>query len=285
MTYDAWFPHLGIKIEHLSRVAFAPFGFNIYWYGVIITAAIVAGMYMVSREAFKTGQNADDYLNFAVIAIIAGVIGARAYYVLFRFGYYRQNLGEILAVRDGGLAVYGGIIAAVVAAAIFCRKRGISFGLLFDTFTPSLLLGQILGRFGNFFNREAFGGYTDGLFAMRYPASSVPNAPESVLSRLVEAGGTSYIQVHPTFLYESACNLALLIFILIFRRKKRFNGQIACVYFIGYGAARFFIESLRTDSLLLPFTQIPVSMVVSALIFLVGFTIIIRNRKVAREGK
>ena len=171
-------------------------------------------------------------------------------------------------LRQGGLAIYGGVIAAIITVFVFSRVRKLSMGLLCDTAGLGLVLGQVIGRWGNFFNREAFGGYTDGLFAMQLPLSAVRSSDvtDSLLQHVVEVNGISYIQVHPTFLYESLWNLILLILLILFTRHKRFDGEVFLLYLAGYGIGRFWIESLRTGLVLLPVIGYPVSMALAALL-------------------
>lgn len=248
---EIWFPNLGIKISHLSRVAFTLFGKDIYWYGIIIGSGVLLGLLLALKEAERTGQNPENYLDFALYGVIFAVIGARLYYVIFSWENYKDNIFKVFAIREGGLAIYGGILAGILTAIIYARKKKIPFWLLADTTAPSLLLGQIMGRWGNFFNREAFGGYTDGLFAMRYLKEQVSGIPPQVMNHLVEVNGIEYIQVHPTFLYESLWNIGVFILLMIMKRNKRFEGQIFAFYLFGYACGRVWIEGLRTDQLLI----------------------------------
>ena len=227
---EVWFPNLGIEIQKLDNVAFNIFGLEVYWYGLIIGIGILSGLLLAVHEAKRTGQNPDDYMDFVLVAIVACVIGARLYYVAFSWDNYKDNLMSIFALREGGLAIYGGIITAVICAILFTRYKKMNFWLFADTAAPSLKLGQIIGRWGNFFNREAFGGYTDGLFAMRYIKDQTYNIAQSVLDKTVFVNGTEYIQVHPTFLYESLWNLGVLVILLILKRKKKFDGEIFGLY-------------------------------------------------------
>ncbi len=268
-TPDIYFPNLGIEIQHLDRVAFSIFGFDIYKYGAIICLGVILGIILAIYEAKRTGQNPDDYTDFVFWAIPCGIVGARLYYIIFNGG----SLSEFFAIREGGLAIYGGIIGAVIAVIIYTRIKKLPLLLFTDTAAMSLLIGQILGRWGNLVNREAFGRAYEGLFAMAYKAEQVSGLSiegsngiyhgEAVYP-LHSLNGTDYIWVHPTFLYESCWNLMLLIIIFIISRHKKFNGQLTAVYFLGYGIGRFFIESLRTDQLLI--LGIPVSMLLSALL-------------------
>ena len=172
MDWSIRFPHLGIYLEHVGK-NFTVFGISIAYYGVIIAVGMLAGILLATYEAKRTGQNPDDYFDLAIIAIICSVIGARLYYVIFSWDLYKDNLWSILNLRQGGLAIYGGVIAAIITAVVFAKVKGLSFPRLADTAGLGLILGQIIGRWGNFFNREAFGGYTDGLLAMQLPVSAV----------------------------------------------------------------------------------------------------------------
>ena len=277
---EIWFPNLGIQIQKLSNVAFTIFGVRIYWYGVIIGSGVLIALYLALREAKRTGQDPEKYIDFTIIGIIFCIIGARLYYVLFSWSDYKDDLWKIFAIREGGLAIYGGILAGIITAIVYTRKKNMNFWLFADTAAPSLLFGQIMGRWGNFFNREAFGGYTDGLFAMRYLKNQVDAISPSVLEHIVNINGTEYIQVHPTFLYESMWNLAVFILLLVLRRKKKFDGEIFGLYLLGYACGRVWIEGLRTDQLLIGNTTIAVSQVLSAVLIIIAVVLLIyRNKK------
>lgn len=248
---EIWFPNLGIEIEHLNRVAFTLFGKEIYWYGIFIGIGVMAGIFLAMHEAKRTGQDPEIFLDFALYAVVVAIIGARLYYVAFSWDYYSQNLMDIFALREGGLAIYGGVIGGVLTGVVYSKVKKIKFWQLVDTAAPSLILGQMLGRWGNFFNREAFGGFTNGPFAMRYPLADVRlgDVSQEVLNQLQVVNGVEYIQVHPTFLYESLWSLGVFLLLLYMSRHKKFHGQIAGLYFLGYGLGRIWIEGLRTDQL------------------------------------
>lgn len=248
---EIWFPNLGIEIAHLDRVAFTVFGKNVYWYGIFIGLAVIIGVGMAMRQARRTGQNPEMYLDFTLYALIFSVLGARLYYILFSWEFYSAHPEKIFAIREGGLAIYGGIIGGVLTAIVYAKKKKVDFWLLADTAAPCLVFGQMLGRWGNFFNREAFGGFTEGLFAMRYQLSQVRSGDVSaeIMNHLQTIGGVEYIQVHPTFLYESFWNFCVLLLLLVLRRRKKFDGEIFGFYLLGYALGRVWIEGLRTDQL------------------------------------
>ncbi|MBO5329321.1 MAG: prolipoprotein diacylglyceryl transferase [Anaerotignum sp.] len=250
---DIWFPNLGIEIEKLSRVAFSVLGKDVYWYGIFIGLGVILGVVFAMLEAKRTKQDPDLYVDFVIYALIFAIIGARLYYVAFSWDYYSANPAKIFALREGGLAIYGGIIGAVLTAIVYCKKKKVDFWLLADTACPSIAFGQMMGRWGNFFNREAFGGFTDGPFAMRLRLDQVRpgDVSQQVLDNLMNFGGVDYIQVHPTFLYESMWNLCLFLLLVLYRPKKKFAGQIMGLYFLGYALGRVWIEGLRTDQLMI----------------------------------
>jgi len=278
---DIWFPHLGIEIQALNRVAISVFGFNIYWYSLLIILGALAGFFMALREAKRTGQNPEHYYELFSLGIVAAIIGLRLFFVAFNWEMYRHNpLQIITGIRTGGLAIYGGIIAATIAVFIISRVRKLNIWLMLDTAAPSFVLGQAIGRWGNFFNREAFGGFTDNIFAMRIlPEQIRVSISPELLAQTVNARGAEYIQVHPAFLYESLWNFALFAALTLYRPRKKFNGEVFWLYLMGYGFARFFIEGIRTDQLLIWGTEIPISQVMSALAFVAALIAIILIRR------
>ena len=278
LSYGIVFPHLGIRLPEFPD-SFSIFGIRIAFYGVLIAVSIVLAVFLSLRRAKQTGQNAGDYLDLAIIGIIAAIIGARLYYVAFSLDYYLTDPIQILNIRNGGLAVYGGIIGGFLAGFIVCRIKKISYLQVLDTVAPTIALGQAIGRWGNFFNREAFGDYTDSLFAMQIPlkdCSGVLN--DNILEHLVNVDGVDYIQVHPTFLYESCWCLFLFILILVFRKYQQYNGEVLLWYLGGYGLERMIVEGLRTDSLTIGSSGIAVSQVLSAVLFIGSLIILIINR-------
>ena len=260
MHTEISFPNLGIYLKNVGK-SIDLFGIEIAYYGIIIGTAILLGFWIAAREAKRTGQNPENYLDMGIIGVIAGIVGARLYYVIFSWDMYKDNLLDIFNLREGGLAIYGGVIAAVISVLVLAKVKHLSAPQIFDTIAMALLNGQMLGRWGNFFNREAFGGYTDSLFAMRLPLDAVRSSDvtEQMRRHIERIDGVSYIQVHPTFLYESLWCMVLLIILFAYRKHKKYEGELFLMYLFGYGLGRFWIEGLRTDQLLLPGVGIAVS--------------------------
>ena len=284
MTRSISFPNLGIHLENVGQ-SISVFGFEIAYYGMIIGLGVIAGILIAVHEAKRTKQDPDTYYDLAMYAVILSVIGARIYYVIFSWDSYKDDLLSIFNIREGGLAIYGGVITAIIVVFVFARVKKLSFGQMTDTAGLGLILGQIIGRWGNFFNREAFGEYTDNLLAMRLPLDAVRSSDVTELMRehIEVIDGIFYIQVHPTFLYESLWNLAVLIGLLIWRKHKKFQGEVFLLYLFGYGVGRFWIEGLRTDQLLLPGANLPVSQLLAAVLVIISATMIIMNRKKKKE--
>lgn len=294
--YDIRFPGLGIHLKDVAE-SFSLFGLEVKLYGFVIAIGFMLAYFVAIKEAKRTGQNDDLYVDFMLWMIIPAIAGARLYYVLFSWdSYFEPGKGfwqtflDIVNIRQGGLAIYGGIIAGVLVGVIFCKKKKISIKLMADTAVMSVLIGQIVGRFGNFFNREAFGDYTDSIFRMCIPVSYFNGngsltplvadgvITENMINNVVEIDGAAWISVHPTFLYESLWNLALLIFIIVYRKHKKFDGELALLYVWGYGLGRVWIEGLRSDSLMIPGVNIKVSQLIAAVCVLVASVIIVKKR-------
>lgn len=287
MDMEINFPNLGIYLDHVGK-NISIFGFSIAYYGIVIVTGMMIAIWIAQREAKRTGQNPEQYLDLAMIGIAAGILGARIYYVIFAWDYYKDDLLSIFNIRQGGLAIYGGIIGACIAVVIYSRKKKQDFSLLMDTASMSIVFGQIMGRWGNFFNREAFGDYTNNLFAMQLPVSAVRanEITQKMWDHVVTVNGVEYIQVHPTFLYESLWNVGVLLFLFWFRKRKKFNGEVFLMYLIGYGLGRIWIEGLRTDQLLLPVVGLPVSQLLSGCL-VVGCTILVvwKRKKLSSGGE
>ena len=285
-SIDIWFVNLGLKLSNMSR-SFSVFGFDIYFYGCIIALSVLAGLTVAMRVAKKTGQNPETYMELVIYAVIFGIIGARIYYVAFSWDDYKDNLLQVFNLRGGGLAIYGGVIGGALTAFLYSRKKKLSPLLIMDTACCGLITGQCTGRWSNFVNMEAFGRYTDNLLAMRLNLDKVNPSMVSAehLEHLIEVDGVRYIQVHPTFLYESLWSLMVLILLLVFTKRKKFEGQIFLMYLAGYGAGRFWIEGLRTDQLQIGGTGLAVSQLLSAVLVIVSAVFLIlgfsRQKKLA----
>ena len=256
------FPGLGIDEFPLKKVAFSLFGRDVVWYGIIISIGILLAVaYVCYRAKNDEGIKIDDVFDYAIYLVFFGIIGARLYYVIMEFDSYKgntigQTLMNVIAIWEGGLAIYGGIIAGAIALVCVSLYKRINVLRAFDMIAPSVMIGQILGRWGNFFNAEAYGGQTTLPWRMGIRAP----------------GESQAIYVHPTFLYESLWNLIGFILINIFYRKKRYNGQIVLMYITWYGFGRMFIEGLRTDSLYVG--DFRISQVVAFLCFFFGLVVL-----------
>ncbi len=269
---DIIFPHLGIVIQNLNNHITLFGNFNIAFYGIIIGIGMLLALFVIENDAKRHNIDSNNYYDFFIVGIICGVLGARIYYVIFQWDMYKGDLLSILNIRQGGLAIYGGLIAGCIAAVVFCRIRKMPFFVLSDVFFVGVPLGQAIGRWGNFFNCEAFGGYTDSLFAMRIRQQLVNPSmiSQELIDHLIIDNGVPYIQVHPTFLYESVWNL--LVFLTLYKvagKQTPGSGVITALYFLLYGFGRFFIEGLRTDQLKIPGTTLAVSQCLSLVLVIV----------------
>ena len=274
---DIAFPNLGIYLENVPK-SFSVFGFEITFYGILIGIGVMAGILTAAGIAKRTGLDPDVIWDFAIYAVIFSVIGARIYYVVFDWQIYKDDLLSVFNLRGGGLAIYGGVIAAFITLFVYSKIKKINALRLGDCCISGLILGQSIGRWGNFFNREVFGGYTDNLFAMRLPVAAVRS--RDITQELYDHmdAGVNYIQVHPTFLYESLWNLLIFVLLLLYLRHKKFDGELCLLYLGGYGIGRFVIEGIRTDTLFIPGTTIAVSQVLSLImvVFAVSADVIVR---------
>ncbi len=289
---DIAFPHLGIYLENVPK-SFSVFGFEIALYGLIIGIGVILGVLMAVRMAKLEDMNTDIIWDFAIYAVIFSVIGARIYYVVFSWDVYKGKPLSIFNIRQGGLAIYGAVIAAFLTLYVYSKIKKLSPYQIGDCGVYGLILGQIIGRWGNFFNREVFGGYTNSIFAMRLPVDAVraQDIAQSHIDGMTAMGDVNFIQVHPTFLYEGLWNLALLIAMILYHKRKRYHGQMCLVYLGGYGIGRFIIEGIRTDRLLIPGTQIAVSQVLGLLLFIFAIVVHVvvrvylsKNAGVAEKG-
>lgn len=277
--YDVAFPHLGIFIKNLQNTIKIG-NFTIAYYGIIISIAMLIAFTIVSYFTRKQNINDDICYDVFIIVIILGIIGARAYYVLFKWDYYQIRPYEILDIRAGGLAVFGGIILATIGIAVYCIIKKINVIKILDLTMIGVAIGQAIGRYGNFFNMEAFGDYTNNIFAMRLRKEYLDPANITWIQSLnvIEEEGISYIQAHPTFFYESTLSIVLfIILVYLINKKHKFDGQILATYLIGYGLIRTFVESFRTDSLMLG--SFKISQLVAIVCILIGATIYVLHFK------
>ena len=284
---DISFPNLNLYFSNVPRF-FYVFGFRIALYGCVIGIGILLAVLLAAHDRKSRGLNPDTIWDLATVGVVSGILGARAYYVVFQWDYYKTHPASILNLREGGLAIYGGVIAGFLATYIYCRVKKEKFLEVFDSVALGFPLGQLIGRWGNFFNREAFGGWCEGLFAMRLPeeAVRVSDISDSIRAHMAEeasAIGEGVLQVHPTFLYESVWNLFLLIILYRYRKSKKISGEVFFLYLLGYGLGRIWIEALRTDQLLLPVLHIPVSQVVAGgcVVFSLFFIVFFRGKSKA----
>lgn len=254
------FPKLGLSFT-INRAAINIGNFSIYWYGLLITFGMFLAILYGIRESRKSGIDSDDFFNMLIIAIPVSIICARAYYVIFSWDMYKNNISEIFDIRGGGLAIYGGVIGAALTVIIYCHTKKLNLGAVLDMLAVGLLIGQAIGRWGNFVNGEAFGAVTSLPWGMT-----------------VQTDGTVIAEsVHPTFFYESVWNFIGIGVLLLYKRRRKFSGELFCAYMIWYGAGRTMIEGLRADSLYLG--SIRVSQLLAAMTVIIGIVLIICIRK------
>lgn len=251
------FPEFNVYLK-ISNIAFRIGNIKIYWYAIFIALSFTIGSIGIKKECKKYEIDYEKVLELIIIIIPISMIFARLYYVIFNLDYYLNNPLEIINIRNGGLAIYGGIIGAVITIGIYSKIKKMNILNIFDICVPYLVLGQAIGRWGNFFNKEAHGIETNNIFRMG----------------IVENG--IYMEVHPTFLYESICDFILFLILINFRKHKKYDGQLTLIYLLGYSSVRFIIEGLRTDSLM--FGNIRISQLISVLIFIVSLIILLYKK-------
>lgn len=280
------FPNIGFKIP-VSRVAFSPFGVDIFWYGIIIAAAFLVAVLLAMRDSRKFGFEPDHVLDLVLFAAPAAIVAARLYYVIFDLDSF-NTIWDIVNTRKGGLAIYGGIIGAFVVGYLFARKKKLGILNLFDFAIPYIPLGQAIGRWGNFVNQEAFGANTNLPWGMRSNATIEYLSNPQVVQELADHGiQVNPLQtVHPTFLYESLWNFAVFFFLIWYRKRKKADGEVFFLYMVLYGIGRAWIEGMRTDSLWLGNLRISqVLAVVFAIVFAAILYITRRKMKQISDGE
>ena len=263
MNQTVSFPGLGLEF-HFNNVAFHIASKPIYWYGILIMLGVILAVVYASARSRQFGIRQDDLYDAVLFAVPLGIVCARIYYVIFEWEQYKDNLSEIFATWHGGLAIYGGIIGGIIVIVVLCKVKKIYVMDMLDLFASAVPIGQILGRWGNFFNCEAYGSSTTVPWRM------------VIGKTLEEAGATGN---HPTFFYESAWNLIGFIILYFSSKKRKYHGEILLLYLGWYGLGRFFIEGLRTDSLYLWGTGIRVSQVVALICIIIGLGGFLLNRK------
>lgn len=303
--YDISFPNIGLYLKNIPD-GFTIFGMEIKIYGIVIAFGFLLAYWIATKDAKRTGQDPELYLDYLLCMIVPVILCARSYYIVFSWKDYfipgstfGETLLRLINIREGGLAIYGGIIGGAIVCLIFARKRKVSALMMMDTILLGVPLAQAIGRLGNFFNREAFGSYTDSLLAMAIPLEYYEKKGtlfgfqyEGVISgEMMEHVVNGCIRVHPTFLYEALWNIALFTVLMLWRKHKKFDGEILALYLGGYGLGRFWIEGLRTDSLMIGNTNLRVSqllavgLVVASVVFYVVRLQQYRKRPVESGGE
>lgn len=279
------FPGLGLEFE-LNRVAFHIGSIPVYWYGILIATGFILAILYASRRAKEFGIDADRMLDVVLGGAIGGIVGARAYFVLLRWDYYGQNLDQIFNTRSGGMAIYGGIIGGVLIGYLMCQIRKVKALPALDLAAGGFLIGQCIGRWGNFVNIEAFGGNTGLPWGM---ASEKITAYLTQHEQELEAIGMNIdpnMPVHPTFLYESIWCLLGFLFIAWYTKRRKFDGELILIYMMWYGSGRAVIEGLRTDSLMIPGTGLRASQILAIVLVAAALVIyIVKTIQVKKNGK
>lgn len=282
------FPNLYLSFD-VDRVAFSVFGKPIYWYGILIAGAIVLCAFYACRRAPQFGTTDDDVIDMLLWAVPIAIVCARIYYVVFNWHVdgFDENPIRALYIWEGGLAIYGGVIGAALTVLAVSRHKRMPAGVLLDLGGLGLPLGQAIGRWGNFVNQEAFGGYTNGLFAMRISESRLPHSLSDdvralLLQKAQEGGYAGFVQVHPTFFYESCWNLLGFVLLHFYSKRRKFDGEVFCLYLAWYGLGRVWIEGLRTDSLYLGSTGIRVSQLLAGVTCVAALGVILFVRLVKK---
>ena len=278
------FPGLGLDFE-VNRVAFSIGDLPVYWYGILIALGFILAILYVSRRAREFGVDADRMLDVILGGAIGGIVGARAYYVILQWDYYGQNLSQIFNTRSGGMAIYGGLIGGVLIGLLMCKIRRVKFMPALDLVVGGFLIGQGIGRWGNFVNIEAFGANTSLPWGMSSSVITDYLTQHEAELEAIGMGIDPNMPVHPTFLYESLWCLLGFAFIAWYTRRRKFDGELTLLYMMWYGAGRAVIEGLRTDSLMIPGTSLRASQVLAAAMAVVAAIIwIVKTSKVKKAG-
>lgn len=284
MDMSIRFPGLKLVLDYVPR-SFEIFEFEITIYGILIAAGMLFGIFFAVLEARRNHEDADACLDLAIVTLITGVIGARLLYVVFSWSLYKNDPGQILNVRSGGMMFYGALLGGVAGGALYCHIRQKNFWQMADIGCMGVLIGQIIGKWGSFFNRESFGEYADNIFSMQLPLTAVRAGEVTTRMRenLETVGGSACILVQPLFFYESLWCFLLLLILMMHLRKKAFQGEIFMRYLAGYGLGRGVLQWFRTDKILFPGTEIDVSLVISGILFIVCTVIVTIRRIMTRK--
>lgn len=266
MVHQILFPQLGIDLT-INRAAFSIGNFSVYWYGIIIALGLLLAILYGIGEAKKTDLSQDDLYNMILIAIPSAIICARLYYVIFSWDMYKDDLMSIFDIRNGGIAIYGGVIGTFISIFCYCKAKKINMGIPLDILAIGLLIGQSIGRWGNFVNAEAYGSATTLPWAMTIKEGAITIADS----------------IHPTFLYESLWNAVGIIVLLFYKKIKMFKGELFCAYMVWYGLGRMWIEGLRSDSLYIG--DFRISQIIAVATLLLGMAFILIGRiKASKKG-
>lgn len=283
MTNTVAFPGLGLEFT-INRVAFTLGNIPIYWYGILIGGGFVLAMLYALQRSKEFGVDSDRMIDVIFGGAVLGIIGARLYYVAFRWDYYSQDLTQIFNTRSGGMAIYGGIVAGFLGGWLMCRLRKVKILPAADLAATGFLLGQGIGRWGNFVNEEAFGGNTSLPWGMTSPVITEYLAAHEAELEALGMNIDPHMPVHPTFLYESVWCLLGFALLVWYTKRRKFDGELLLLYGIWYGAERMIVEGLRTDSLIIPGTSLRASQVLAAVLVVVcAVTLVVMRRKVQEK--
>lgn len=282
MNHIVSFPGLGIENLEISPVAFRIFGFSVYWYGLLIAVAVLLGMSLALRQCKNFDFVQDDILDTLLLAVPLAIVCARLYYVVFEWPLFKDNLLKIFDTRSGGLAFYGGVIGGILGVIIIAHLKKIRLHRFFDFLIVYIPLGHAIGRWGNFFNQEAFGNNTT------LPWGMISNRTRSYLASVNLPSVNPDLPVHPTFFYEFVANLLIFFFLLRVRKQSKQKYETFAWYLVLYGIVRFFVENIRTDALFIGQSNIRVSMLLSALMVMAGLSFLayhwFKERKLAKAA-
>lgn len=257
------FPGLNINLK-VPQIAFSVFGIEVYMYAICIVTGIIVAAILCNINKEKFENKFENILDIGIFSLFFGIIGARIYFIIFNLEYYLNNIKEVFNFRDGGLAIYGGLITGILTTIIICKIKKIDILNVLDYVIPFVALAQAIGRWGNFFNVEAYGYETDIFLRMGIFTSD------------------GYIEVHPTFLYESICTILIFFILRKLQKNRKFKGEIFLLYCILYSGIRFFIEGLRIDSLM--FYNFRISQILSIIIFLISIIMFYLTKKLSKKS-